>query len=817
MRKQDNMKKIILTIFIIAMFTKLVLGQQPTQTVRGTIIDIDNQLPLIAATVIILDTDPTIGTISDEGGNFRFENIPIGRISLHVRYIGYESKTIPDIVVNSGKEVFLKIEMQESLILMDEVVVRAYENKGVALNDMSLVSALSISVEETGRYAGGFSDPARVVSNLAGVASNPDGGSSDIIVRGNSPKYMQWRLDGVEITSPYHFNDQNASFGALSALNNNLFANSDFYTGAFSSEYGNALSCVFDAKLRTGNNEKFEAALGAGIMGVDFTMEGPFKKGYAGSYLVNYRYSAISLINKLNLVDIPGVLDYQDAIFKVVLPTKKIGTFSFFGFGGLNGFLIEDLEPDFFDTPGGDENADISKDYDKGANLANLGMNHIFSINNCSFIETSLSYSASVMNDDLYNLNKIKKYDSNGVFLSDSVASRTLNFKSRIINSTYRGAIIYSNKINAKNKVQIGIKYALSIFDYEQSMFDNEVATLTKVTDFNKSVSSVNNFISWKHRLNDNITLVSGLHNANVTLNNKSRLEPRFAFNWKLGNTNSVHAGYGKHSTMESVHNYYAKVRQADGSVTEPNKNLDLLKADHYVLGYEKRITENLRSKVEVYYQNLYDLPVENNDTSYYATINEGIDYRYVDLVNKGTGKNYGIEFTGERFFDNSYYYLISGSVYNSIYKSLERIERNSQYNSNYLVNLLCGKEFKNFGKKRNRTLAINAKVFFRGGKKYIPLLRDNQGNVAVDPVKGRYWDYNKAYKNRIDDIFCLNFSISYKINKPSATHEIFLDLMNITNYTARLSEYYDESEPNSIGYVKQMGFFPNLMYRVYF
>ena len=193
------------------------------------------------------------------------------------------------------------------------------------------------------------------------------------------------------------------------------------------------------------------------------------------------------------------------------------------------------------------------------------------------------------------------------------------------------------------------------------------------------------------------------------------------------------------------------------------------------------------------------------------------IEYRYVDLVNEGTGKNYGIELTLERFFNNNYYYLFTASLYNSKYKSLEGVERNTQYNGNYLVNILCGKEFENLGKKDNQTLALNAKVFFGGGRKIIPLLRDEQGNLAVDPENNRYWNYEKAYENKIEDIYEVNVSASYKFNKPKATHEIFINLDNITNAKGKITEFYDESEPNSIGYITQFGFFPNVMYRVYF
>lgn len=788
-----------------------------SQTVRGNIIDNDSKLPLIGAGVVLLGSDPLIGTVADVKGNFKLENIPIGRINLQISFMGYEPKIIPNIEVNSGKEVVININMQESVVSLNEVTIKPDKKKGEAKNDMSLLSTHSISLEETKRYTGGMDDPARVVSSFAGVASTPDG-SSDIIVRGNSPKYLQWRLEGVEILSPYHMDDQNASFGALTALNNNLLAISDFYTGAFSPEYGDVLSGVYDVMLRTGNNEKFEAALGVGIMGTDLTLEGPFKKGYAGSYLVNYRYSTISLIKKLGLVDVAGVVDYQDATFKVVLPTKKAGTFSFFGLGGLSGVSMENMSPTGLSTPGSTaKSALISKDFKKDNNLSNLGMNHIYSIHTNSFIKTSLSYSGNGIKDDIFESDTIRTYTSEGGFLRDSVTNKTQTFKNRITNSTYRAAITYNNRINAKNKIQIGFKYTLYSYNYHQSMFNKEVDTLLDVTNFKNNTSAINNFISWKHSFNENFSFVAGLHNTNALINNKSTIEPRIAINWKLNNSNSLHAGFGKHSTMESVHNYYTKVLQPNGSVIEPNKNLDLLKADHFVLGYEKRFTENLMAKLEVYYQHLYNLPVENNDTSYYSTINEGIDYRYIALVNKGTGKNYGAEGTLERFFDNNYYFLINGSLFESKYKSLEGVWRNTRYNNNYLINILCGKEFKNLGKKHTQTLAINAKVFFEGGQRSIPLLRDAQGNVAVDPANDKYWDYKKAYNNKLDNIYQFNLSISYKFNRPKATHEIFLDMMNITDNKSRMSEYYDENKPNKVGYLTEFGFFPNLMYKAYF
>lgn len=810
------MKRFISITLMIAMFSTLAFSQRLTQTVRGTIVDVDSKLPLIGATLVIAGSNPLIGTSTDVNGIFRFEKIPLGRIALKLSYIGYEPKTITDIVVNSGKEVVLDLSLQESAVKMNEAVVKAYRKKGEAINEMSQLSLHSITLEETKRFTGGMDDPARVVSSYAGVTSSD--ASSDIIVRGNSPKYMQWRLDGAEISSPYHLDDQNASFGALTALNNNLLATSDFYTGAFSSEYGDVLSGIYDVKLRSGNNEKFEATGGIGLMGTELTFEGPFKKGYAGSYLFNYRYSSIALINDIGVIDVPGVVKYQDATFKVVLPTKRSGTFSFYGLGGLSGFTMDNMGPTDLSTPGRTtSSALISKDFDKSNYLANIGMNHVLSLNDRSFIKTSINYSGTGADDDVFETDTLRTYNTKGESVTDSISPRMHTIQSRIVNSAIRASVSYSNKINSKNKIQIGTKYALYSFNYNQNAWSDKEASLIKVNYFKNNLSSISNFISWKHSFTENLSMVAGLHNMNILSRNISTIEPRLSVNWKIDNTNSVHIGYGMHSTTESIHNYFTRIQQDDGSFTEPNKNLGLLKAHHYVIGYEKRFTENLIGKIEAYYQYLYNLPVENDINSNYSTINEGIDYRYVELVNKGKGKNYGMEISLERYFDKNFYFLINSSIFDSKYKTLEGVWRNTRYNNNYIVNILFGKEFKNLGKKLNQTLAINTKVLFEGGSRYIPLLRDAQGNIAVEPENDRYFDYSKAYNNKLDNIFLLNLSVSYKFNRPKATHEIFLDIMNITNSKGRISEYYDSNKPGKVGYITQFGSFPNLMYRIYF
>ncbi|MFN0216513.1 MAG: TonB-dependent receptor [Saprospiraceae bacterium] len=818
-------QKFSLAALFATLLSVQIFGQNLTQTVRGTILDADNKQPLIGAQIHLAQGSPpigdggkTLGALTDPEGKFRIENVSIGRVFVQVSYLGYENLIVPNIVVNSGKEAVLNLEMRENITKLNEIAITASQNKGEVLNEMAMISARSVSPEETNRYAGGFNDPSRILANFAGITSTQDG-SNDIIVRGNSPKYVQWRLEGEQITNPNHFGDQGAVGGSVSILNNNLLAASDFHTGAFAPEFGDALSGVYDVRLRAGNNEKFESVFGFGLLGTEMTFEGPFKKGYGGSFLVNYRYSTVGLVSDLGLVDIPGgVLNFQDAAFKIVLPTREAGVFSIYGLGGKSKFRFENVTPAIWVTPGNNANrAEIRTDFDKKAQLFNTGIKHSIQIGQSGLLNTSLTYSNEGIEDDIFEAGVLRFYDDAGEHLRDSVIAKNLRFQGNLKKPTYRASMAYHHKFNARNKIQIGTKYTLFDYDFEQSQFQGADNNRVVLLDFQENVGTVRNFIAWKFRAGEKLSFVSGLHNMNVLLNKKSTLEPRLAIEWQAWSGCKINLGYGRHSNMESIHHYFAKTELPDGSLTEPNRDLDLLKADHFVFGFERRLGKNLRAKAELYYQNLFDLPVENLDTSYFSTIVEGLDFRYVDLVNAGKGRNYGVEITLEKFFSRNYYFLLNASIYRSKYTPLDGVERNTPFAGDYLVNFLCGKEFPRLGKRNNQTLALNAKAFFGGGRKIIPLLRDPQGNLAVDVAKNQVWDYSKAFETSLEDPYQILLSMSYKWNKRRATHEFFLNLDNITHHKGKIMEFYDETEPGKIGYMTQFGFFPNLMYRVYF
>ncbi len=782
------MKKQIFIIFILLISIAVnhnTKAQTLTQTLRGKIIDEDSKSPVIGANVILPGTNPVHGAVTDADGNFRFSGVPLGRIDIQIRFIGYEEKTIPNILVGSGKEVILDVELKESVVKMDEVVVIGKKSKGEVQNEMAIISSRSFSVEETKRFAGAVQDPSRMVSAYAGVTSDPSG-NNDIVVRGNSPKGILWRMEGIEIPNPNHFANEGATGGPINALNSELLSNSDFYTGAFSPEYGDVLSGVFDMKMRAGNNEKHEYSVGIGVLGTDITAEGPFRKGYEGSFLFNYRYSSLALLSEAGLVDFDGVPKYQDAAFKIVLPSKKKGTLSLFGMGGLSEINNNETESE--------ESERIVEKGIYNAKLGVIGMNHTLPLTQNSFLKTTVSAS-----------NNGSAYESLKADASDNFSFQG---EGNWEKSTIRSSVMYSSKLNPKHRMIVGLKYTLHNYDMMENYLNEDYNRVEKIIDMNKSASDVQGYVSWKYRMNDDITWVGGLHTMYFSLNKDYTVEPRLALKWQITPKQSINAGFGQHSKTESIISYYANVYAPDGSYTTPNKNLGISKARHFILGHEYRISKNLNSKLEFYYQDLYNIPVENIDTSSFTVLNSDEGYVSKALSNQGTGKNIGIEYTLERYFAQNFYFLLTASVYDSKYKAREGKLRNTKYNGNYAFNFLTGKEFK-VGK--SNALGVNIKLFFNGGRRYIPV------DLNASKVKGEtVYDYSRAWVNKLDDVKQINFSVSYRINRPKTSHELILDVMNLTNEKARNWEYYNKYT-GKLDYYRQLNMIPNIMYRIHF
>lgn len=789
------MRKTLTTLVASILFLSL-QAQELTQVVRGQVIDQDSRTTLVGATIIIVGSDPIVGTVTDIDGKFRLEDVPVGRISLNVSLMGYESQMRPNILVQAGKETVLEFGLLEDVLSLEAVTVSATEDKkdGEAINEMALVSARAFSVEETKRYAGAFNDPARMVSAYAGVTSNPEG-NNDIVVRGNSPRGIQWRMEGIEIPNPNHFADEGASGGGISVLNSNMLANSDFLTGAFPPEYGNAYSGVFDIKLRQGNNEKREYAFGIGALGIDATMEGPFSAKSDASYLVNYRYSSLALLDQAGIVDFDGVPKYTDGSFKVQLPKSKAGTFTLFGLGGRSSIL---------------ERSEYNEEYrvetgDYTAWMGVAGMTHVLPMGKKTYLRNNLS---AATNGSGYNADLEIYNPFGGESFEEAIRGRPDTVlegeRDRLDKRTYRVSSILNHKINAKHKLQAGLIFNYNNFSFKVEDVDYSTGEREVDVDSKGDATLARAFVSWKYRITPGLTMVSGFQSMKFSLSDEYAVEPRVGLQWNFAPDQWLNAGAGMVSKHESLTSYYAQNELGQ----ELNQDLGLLKARHYVLGYKRQLGLNLYGKVEAYYQDLYNIPVENDPGSFYSVLNQDDWFTGRDLVNEGRGKNYGIEFTLERYFANNFYFLFSGSLYEAKFKTLSNTWYDTKYNGNYATNFLIGKDF-NFGRAdRKRVLSINGKFFYSGPRRFTPIDREQlaQGVYALDE--------SNPFGGKGDPIFQINYSMSLRTDRGKSTREVAIDILNLTNNQARLREFASDG---TVQYDTQLSLIPNLIYRVYF
>ncbi|MEM6377101.1 MAG: carboxypeptidase-like regulatory domain-containing protein, partial [Bacteroidota bacterium] len=388
--------------------TLLAQNHTPKQNIRGILRDQDSQMPLTGATIAVLSMDPVVGAVTDLDGQFQIPKVPVGRHQISVSYMGYEPLLLSGIILSAGKELVLELEMVESTTELAEITVSAHGNgSSDALNEFASISARSFSVEETSRYASSLFDPARMAQNFAGVSvGSGDDLFNEIVVRGNSPRGVLWRMEGIEIPNPNHFSGAGSSGGAISMLSSTTLSNSDFYTGAFPAEFGNALSGVFDLKLRNGNNQRQEYSAMIGLLGIEVGAEGPFSANSNSSYLINYRYSTLKALETLGISPVEDVLPkYQDLSFKFNFPTAKLGTFALFGLGGNN---ASSFAPD--SNPDNWEDDDDKWGFLEEQQLGIVGLSHQILTSDRSYLRTVLSASISESNSHYYYLDSLRNY-----------------------------------------------------------------------------------------------------------------------------------------------------------------------------------------------------------------------------------------------------------------------------------------------------------------------------------------------------------------------------------------------------------------------
>lgn len=791
----------LLSLLLYPFFIHSTYSQTLTQTVRGIVVDADSKAPMEQVGVKVLNLDTNIYATTDVSGRFRLLKVPVGRQTIKFSFVGYEDAVMQNVVVTTGKEIILNVEMREKVFERDEVVIIGRTDKTKANNELVTNSARNFQSEETERYAGSRGDPSKMVANYAGVATGNDV-RNDIIVRGNSPLGVLWRLEGTDIPNPNHFSTQGATGGPISILNNNLLGSSDFLTGAFPAEYGNKMSAVFDLKMRNGNNEKTEFTGQMGLNGLEAGLEGPlrFKKDSASnspSYLINYRYSTLELFKKLGIsFGVSGVPQYQDLSYKFHIPTQKAGIFGVWGIAGKSTISLLDSEKGQGDWSFTDSGEDLVF----GSQMGAAGLTHLYFFNDHLSGKLHLSLSGSGMHIRVDTLSK----DLEPFRVSDNQSADWQYFANYSLTA----------KLSSHHLLKAGVTWKDFNFDYYSSYWSRKYNKQMIDMNYEDHAPGIQSFLHWQYRITDQLTFNSGLHLNVFNLTSSTAVEPRAGLRWQFSKKQSVSASFGMHSqTLPIIYYFYQEYDSASNTWSSTNKNLDFSKSRHYVLSYEKSFEKDYRIKLEGYFQDLYNLPIEANKSSSFSTVNVGSEIDGItmndSLTNSGVGKNYGGELTIEKFFSKGFYFLNSFSLYESKYKGSDEKWRNTGFSGGYVYNILGGVEIPVW--KKNHLLAFDLKLTLAGGNRYTP----------IDIDKSILYNYpvfvdSLAWSKKFKSYQKIDLKISYRINSKKASHYIFVHIENILNRKNILRQVYNNQQ-KAVVEEYQLGLFPYGGYRIEF
>ncbi len=761
-------------------------AQNFKQIIKGCVIDADSHENLTGVNIYIIGTNPPQGTITDLNGNYTIDSIPIGRYSIQYSFMGYEPVILKEISIGSAKALELNVKMRESFKQIDEVVVKPHFRKDKPLNEMATLSARTFSIEEASRYAGGWNDPSRLAGSFAGVTMAEGVNDNAIVIRGNAPKGILWYLEGVEIPSPNHLNGVNNGGGIETVFSVNMLSNSDFFTAAFPAEYGNAVSGVFDMKFRNGNSNHFETSFQVGSQGIDISAEGPFNKNHKTSFLFNYRYSTMGLA-KYIIGDGFGLPAYEDISYKIHLPTNNYGNFSIWGIGGLSEVSFE---PDIADANSWTNTFDSNK-YKTGSTIAATGLSHHIHIGKSSYLTTSLAFTY-----DQFAMKSDQMQSDGSLF---PLANHHENNNRWILKSTL------NSKLSKRLSNKSGLSFTSHYFDLDIDGNENPGVdeNLISIVNQRGSTEYARAFSQFKWRVSPTIDMNAGINISYFNMNMEWVTEPRTGITWRFVPKQSLSFAFGWHSRLEPIRFYEA----TDNNGQQLNADLKISKARHYVLSYDYLIDDNIKLKIEPYYQKLYDIPVIAGSSE--SLINYTWDMYFEDpLINTGSGTNKGIDITLERYMKDGFYYMFTGSIFDSKYKGGDGIERNTSFNRSFVFNLMGGKEWI---MKINNVFGINGKIAYMGGNRFTPpnqeLSRINK-MVVLDESKAFEWqEKNKLF---------VDLAFSYRLNKRNKVHIFSLQGKNILLQEEMFGWAYDFNKEKVVSYGTTM-VYPYFTYRLEF
>lgn len=700
--------------------------------IKGRIQDYETQKPLAGVTVAVLKTDLEVE--SNENGIYTFPEIPVGYYVVAFKFEGYYSDTRTDVIVRSGRNTFLNVEMLMAHKINEDVTVAA----GYFPTTPSKTgSQFQFNAEELRRDAASAGDVSRALHSVPGTLKS-DEEYTDLIVRGGSPLENGYYVDNIFVPNVNHFPQAGASGGTVSMLNMDFIKGLNVYTGGFDATYGNRLSSIIDIRYREGNRERINSQINLSAIGFSAQLEGPlFNK--KGSWMFSANKSYLDILQGLmgeegevgNFYDIQGKITYD------INASNSLSLLTIIGVSKIE----EDREYEA-------EVGEIYYDFEK-YNVSTFGLTWRHLWGSKGYSDTSLSYSFidssqkrwNIADDDLHGYLKYRNgwmtfRNTNNLQLS---AAHQLKFGIEAQNMTFT--------INDS-------------YDYVERRFSGSSGAV---------------FLDYVVYPFENFSLSAGMRIDYVPLSERFHFSPRLSFSWMMSKRLSIHGAFG--IFFQQMPLFLLKQHPENIKLRDP-------KARHLVLGFKYLLRDDTLLSLEAYDKQYSNFPM-CPDWGYYFIMDDvgGRDTVFRNwgcLTDKGKAYVRGVEFSIQKKLFNKLYGLINLTYYRTRFQDLTGTWRNRAYDNRYII-CLSG------GYKPNKNWEFNLRWILCGNKAFNTV--DEEQSIQ----EGRaVLDFDNIMNEHMSDYHTLSLRCDRRFYFKKSNLVVFLGVMNILDRRNELYRMWD-------------------------
>ena len=735
--------KRLLSLLLFCNITISFLLAQPVHQVKGTVIDKSSRQPLEFINVMIVGLNK--GGVTNAEGKFSIGQVPPGIYRLQASAIGYKTVTTPEYIL-STRDLHIQIEMEENQTELEGVTVTASPFRRVSLR--------IIGLQEIEKSPGANRDISRIVQSYPGVAFSPIGYRNDLIVRGGSPSENRFYLDGVEIPNINHFSTQGASGGPVGILNADLIREVNFYTGAFPTDKGNALSSVLDFKLRDGDMERNSLKATLGASEVSLASNGHL--GKKTSYLVSVRQSYLQFL--FDMLGLPFLPTFTDAQFKLKTRFDARNELTVLGLGGIDKMKLN--------TKADDEDNEYILSYLPKIQQETFTLGAVYR-------HYAGAHVQSVVASHSYLNNRNTKYQQNDESDPDHLM---LRLRSTEQNTQLR----LENSSSFRNwKVTVGT--SLDYSQYSNTTFQKVYTDRAQTFDYHTYLGIMRwglfgtvNYTSIDERFTASLGLRADANNYSAAMKDLSdQLSPRLSLSYQLTEHWSLSGNAGLYYQLPP---YTALGFKNNNGLYANKYALRYMQVSQGSVGLNWRKGDTFEVSVEGFYKDYDKIPLSVADGIPLTC--KGNDYGVIGnelLTSTAQGRSYGAELLLKWLIAKKLNLASSFTLFKSEYRTDKESEYiASAWDNRFIFNLRGTYNLP-------RHWSVGMKVSCIGGAPYTPYDADKSSLVTAWNAQGKpYYDYTRYNEERLPAFTQVDIRIDKTFYLKRCMLGFYIDLQNI-------------------------------------